>query len=284
MPFSGFISGISDEAARDIDGQIKAHQQLGWKHIEIRNIEGTNLTDISDEQFKTVQGKLEAAGMQVSCFASQLANWSRPISGDFVIDKEELERAIPRMQALGTPFIRCMSYPNADPEWEEQKWKDEVVSRLKTLADMAQQGGVTLVHENCNGWGGIGPNETNELLQEVGSDHLQLVFDTGNPAQYEQDAWEYYQAVKERIVYVHIKDYHQPEFKGDERACFPGEGACYVKEILSDLIGSGYSGGISIEPHIASVVHQHKDIENPQMAYDTYVEYGQKLEALIQAL
>ena len=34
-----FITGIGDEAAGGIDGQIKAHQTLGWKTIEMRGVE-----------------------------------------------------------------------------------------------------------------------------------------------------------------------------------------------------------------------------------------------------
>ena len=33
------LTGIGDEAAGGIDGQIKAHQQLGWKWIEMRGVE-----------------------------------------------------------------------------------------------------------------------------------------------------------------------------------------------------------------------------------------------------
>ena len=33
------ITGIGDEAAGSIDEQIKAHQQLGWKWIEMRGVE-----------------------------------------------------------------------------------------------------------------------------------------------------------------------------------------------------------------------------------------------------
>ena len=156
MSFSGFFSGIADEAARTIDKQLQAHQELGWKHIELRAIDGVNLTDVDDATFESIRTKLEAAEMQVSCFASQLANWARPISGDFEIDIAELRRAIPRMHALGTPFIRCMSYPNASPPLDEADWHAEVVRRLKVLADMAADANVTLVHENCDGWGGLG--------------------------------------------------------------------------------------------------------------------------------
>ena len=47
-----FYSGIADEGAEDLGGQVRAHQELGWKHIEIRNLSGTNLTDITDEEFE----------------------------------------------------------------------------------------------------------------------------------------------------------------------------------------------------------------------------------------
>ena len=284
MEFNGFFSGIADEAGRDLETQIRAHQELGWKHIEIRNVDGTNLTDVSDETFDEIRHKLTAAGIRVSCFASQLCNWARPITTDFDVDVQELERAMPRMQALGTEFIRCMSYPNADPPWEEDRWRSEVVRRLKILAEMAAAGGVTLVHENCNGWGGLGPSQTMELLDLVGSEHLQLVFDTGNPCHYGQDAWEYFTGVRDRVVYVHIKDYYQPRHKGDERACFPGEGVGSVKKSLGDLLSRNYGGGLSIEPHIASVVHQHKDIEDPDLAYSSYLEYGRRLERLVATL
>lgn len=284
MEFTGFFSGIGDEAARDIDGQIRAHRELGWSHIEIRNVDGTNLTDVPDENFEEIRGKLDEAGLKVSCFASQLANWARPITTDLDVDVGELQRAIPRMQSLGTPFIRCMSYPNADPPWEEGQWRAEVIRRMKVLAGLAEEGGVFLVHENCNGWGGLGPRQSLELLEEVGSANLKLVFDTGNPVHYGQDAWEYYEGVRDQVIYVHIKDYYLPEHKGDERACHAGEGVGHVREILRDLLSRGYRGGISIEPHIASVVHLKQDIEDPELAFRSYVEYGRRLEKLIAEL
>jgi sugar phosphate isomerase/epimerase len=149
---------------------------------------------------------------------------------------------------------------------------------------MAADGGVTLVHENCNGWGGLGPRQSMELLGEVGLPSLQLLFDTGNPVQYGQDGWEYYEGVRDRVVYVHIKDYLKPEKKGDERACFPGEGAGHVREILRDLLARGFKNGISIEPHIASVIHRHQDIQDPQLAYKSYIEYGRRLEKLVSGI
>jgi len=275
-----FYSGIADEAGKPIETQIRAQKELGWRHIEIRNVEGVNLTDLPDPKFEEVFRKVKEAGLQVSCFASQLANWARPITTSFDIDRTELARAIPRMKRFGTRFIRCMSYPNDKKEpWPESKWRDEVVRRMRELARMAEEGGVTLVHENCDGWGGLGPAETLALIDAVGSKHLRLVFDTGNPVHHGQDGWQYFQRVREYVVYIHIKDYVLID--GKESACYPGEGKGYVREIVRDLLRRGYAGGFSIEPHLAAVVHLGKEASDPEAAYRMYVEYGRRLMALI---
>jgi len=278
-----FFSGIADEASPQLSRQIEAHVALGWRHIEMRNIEGVSFTDLPDETFASAAARLEEAGLKVSCFASQIGNWARPISSDFERDAAELTRAGRRMARLGTRFIRCMSYPNATPPWSDGDWREEAVRRMKLLARMAEDAGVVLVHENCSGWGGQGPGQTMELLDAVGSDHLKLVFDTGNPIEYHQDSWTYYRQVRQHVVYVHIKDY-QVSPDGKHRAVFPGEGKGAVREIIADLFSRGYDGGFSIEPHITSVIHKREEASDPELAYRTYVEYGRRLEALVREI
>ena len=87
-----FYSGISDESGQDIATQIKAHQELGWNHMELRLVDGENLTLIDDAKFEAVYGAVTEAGMRVSCFSSAIANWARPITCDSSIDIEDLER------------------------------------------------------------------------------------------------------------------------------------------------------------------------------------------------
>lgn len=276
-----YLSGIADEASPKLERQLAAHRELGWRHVELRGIEGKNLTDLSDEAFERVVEALDRTGMRVSSFASQLGNWARPISGDVSVDLAELRRAIPRMARLGTSFIRCMSWPNSVPPRPEAEWSAESVRRSRELARAAEEGGVILVHENCSGWGGQGPAETLRLLEEVDSPNLKLVFDTGNPAQYGQDAWEYYRQVREAIVYVHVKDYVR-DAQGKEQAVFAGEGVCSVRRILDDLVRTSYDGGFSIEPHITSVIHLRQEASDPELAYRTYVEYGRRFEDLLR--
>lgn len=276
-----FLTGIADEAGKDIDTQIRAHRELGWSHIELRNIDGVNLTGLTDEAFDGVCDKLEQAGIRVSCFASAIANWARPITCDPQGDIDDLERAIPRMHRLGTPYIRVMSYPNdSNDPVAESAWRTETIRRMRELSRIAEDGGVTLVHENCSGWGGLSAENSCILLEEVASPALKLVYDTGNPVSYGQDAWHYYQTVREDIVYVHIKDGKRTP-DGKTVYAFCGEGEGRVRETIADLLSRGYDGGFSIEPHLAAVIHTGQEADSAARLYASYTEYGRRLAGIV---
>ena len=93
------FSGFADEAGKSVEEQIRATLESGWNAIEVRNADGVNFTDISDEVFDQSLAKMEEAGVRIVGFGSQIANWGRPIDTDFRMDVEELRRATPRKPA-----------------------------------------------------------------------------------------------------------------------------------------------------------------------------------------
>jgi sugar phosphate isomerase/epimerase len=274
-------AGFADEVSVDIDQQIAAIRALGWPGIEMRLVgKGRHFDDVTDEEFESVREKLERNGIQIVAYGSQIANWSRKISGSFDMDVAELTRIMPRMRKTGTQIVRIMSYPNDG--WAERDWRVEAVRRLRELCRMAEANGIILGHENCDGWAGQGPDATLSCLAEVGSPALKLIFDTGNPVTYGQDSWVYYQAVREHIVHVHIKDYVRDALApGGYRAVFPGQGEGCVRDIVADLKRTGYNGWYSMEPHIVSVIHEGRDAcGNEDRARDVFLQYGKAFEKL----
>ncbi len=268
------FSGIADEAGSTIEQQIKAHQELGWEYIELRTVDAESIAILNDEKFEQIVAKLQEAKITVSCFASKIGDWSRKISGSFEDDIRDLRTAIPRMRRLGTRYIRVMSWPNDG--WEEADWKREALRRMKELTHMAEAAKITLAHENCSGWGAR-PETCRELIETISSPHLKVLYDTGNPPAEGFDAREFYQAVKKHIAYVHIKDAFLKEPSGKVTFTFPAEGDGRVKEVLKDLFASGYDGFISIEPHLASVIHDEKMADKNKEPYQVYLEYGRRL-------
>ncbi len=280
-----FFTGIADEAGKSIETQIKAHLELGWKHIELRSVNGGQFTAVSDAEFDDILGKLDKAGMRISCFASAIANWARPISGDFQLDINDLKRSIPRMHRCKCPFIRVMSWMNkGETPLNEKAWKAEAIRRMTELAKIAEDGGVTMVLENCDGWAALSAANMLEFLGTINSPALKVVFDTGNSPSHNLHSLDLYTQIKEHIVYVHIKDSYISS-DGKCHMTWPNEGHGFVRQILRDLLRNGYDGGISIEPHLASQIHLGTKVEDKdQHAYNLYTEYGRRLMKLVEAI
>lgn len=284
------LTGFTDEAGPDLETQIRATRELGWSHVSLRMVDRKNVHDMPQEQFDKMADRLDAEGIKVIEFGSLIGNWGKPINSDFAITLGEIERAIPRMRRLETRLIRVMSYKQQP--WGEDQHEQERFRRLREIASRFADAGLQAIHENCMNWGGFSPHHTLRLIEEVPG--LKLVFDTGNPVFQRdrskpepypwQDPMEFFQAVKDHIVHVHIKDcLNPPEGSNEpERYTFPGEGQAKVPEILAALKEMGYTGAYAIEPHIATVFHATEEDEaDPMESYNSYVAYGKAFEKLL---
>lgn len=288
-----YLTGFADEAAQDLETQIKATKEIGWTRISARGVNGANLHELPEEEFNKVADQLDEAGITIPEFGSLIGNWGKKITSDFQITLDEISRAIPRMQRLGTKLIRVMSY--AQEPWGEDQHEEERFRRLREIHARFADAGLQAIHENCMNWGGFSPDHTLRLVEEVPG--LKLVFDTANPVfQLDrskpradgsfpwQDPLEFYQKVKEHVVHVHIKDCTNPP-AGEtepEKYTLPGEGQGKVREILAALKADGYDGGLAIEPHVATVFHATAGEEPDwQQCYDSYVEYGHAMNKLL---
>ena len=276
------LSGLADEAADHIEGQIAAHRALGWNRIELRLIGGKQAGSeaLPEADFERAADLLGEAGIAVSGFASAIGNWSRPIAGDFQVDLNDLATLCRRMQRTGARIVRTMSWVRGDASLEE--WRDEAVRRYKIMAPIAADAGILLLHENCEGWGGLSPENAVEFLERVNHPAVAALFDIGNTVAYGLDPWPFYRAVRPFIRYVHVKDAKRNPAGGkSDLFTYPGQGDASVGEILADLISTGYDAGVTIEPHVASIVHLGGSQSTPEERFDSYVRYGRALESLL---
>lgn len=285
------LTGFTDEAVSGLDGQIETCDLLGWRHMDLRSIDGKNIVNLDERAFNTACEKIQEAGLQVISFGSEIANWGRRINDPFDRDIEEMERAVPRMHRLGVKMIRIMSYRTAggvlgeNPEVER-----EIVRRLREIVKRAEDGGVICIHENCETWGGQSAEHTKFLIEQIDSPAFRLVFDTGNPFATRdrrgppprdyQDSLEFYRDVKEWVEYVHIKD---GRMNGtDPVYTFPGEGDGKVPEVLRELRMDGYTAGISIEPHVAVVFHDPSVTAADEYRRESFIEYARRTNSLLK--
>jgi sugar phosphate isomerase/epimerase len=285
------ITGIGDEAANTIDGQVNAHRELGWKWIEMRGVEvpgyaKANFHEIPEAAFDAAAAKLQESGIGVYCFGSTIMNWQKTVETPFDVTLGEVKRCIPRMKKLGTKFVRVMSFKPKDDEFSIPA---AVFQRVKDVTNMFLDAGIQPVHENCMNYGGMSWQHALELLDKAPG--LKWVFDTANPVFNpdrakskpwpRQDAWEFYTHVKAHTIHVHIKDAKWNAAKNDADYTLPGEGNGYVRAVIKDLLEGGYDGAFSIELHVAVVFHDASVQASADQQFRSYVDYGKALEKLV---
>lgn len=279
------LSGIADEAADDIGGQISAHLELGWKWIELRQVGGKQAANamLPDAEFEQALEQILASGLRVSGFSSPIGNWSRRIDEDFQRDLDDLAVVLRRMQICGAKFVRTMSW--VGQHVDRDFWRDEAVRRYRTMAQMAADADVQIVHENCEGWGGLGPAFAREFMERINHPNVGALFDIGNTVAYGHEPLEFLRQIRPFVRYVHVKDCRRNPLGGKGDAfTMPGEGDACVREVLSELMRSGYAGTISIEPHVASIIHLGSSTASPELRRSSYLAYGRRLESLLAEL
>ncbi len=288
-----YLTGIGDEAGASLDAQITATRQLGWTTIEMRGVQvgewpTANLHEIPEPAFEQVEERLAAAGLGVCCFGSTIMNWAKTAETPFEVTLSEVRRAIPRMQRLGTKYVRVMSFKPAE---DADHIPAVVLERVAEVTRMFVDAGLQPLHENCMNHGGMSWRHALQLLEVVPG--LRWVWDTGNPLFNadrsrpkpwpRQDPWEFYTKVKPWIAHVHVKDVIWDPAAQKEVYTWPGEGHGEVRRVLADLLKDGYHGGISIEPHMAAVFHDpHAKTATAEAQLSNYVDYGRRLGDLVR--
>jgi sugar phosphate isomerase/epimerase len=250
------VTGFADEISSDLIAQLEGLEELGIRHLELRGVWGKNVMELTDDDVAKVRGLLKERDFGVSSIASPIGKY--PIREDFAPQKKAMNRAIELAKLLGTSYIRVFSY--YIPEGEDPaNYRDEVIYRMAQLAQLAEEGGVTLILENDRG-GLYGDNDDRvlDIVRTVGSPALKLAFDPGNfVLENVAPVSQAYGKLAPYIGYIHIKDANMDKGMFVEA----GKGDGEIAGLLDRLQQSSFSGYLSIEPHLHKA---YPEASNPQ--------------------
>lgn len=240
------ISGFSDEIAEDVDIQFHVLNKLGIHYFEPRGINGKNIAALSDEELSILKEKMSSCGIQVSSIGSPIGKIK--LEEDFEPHFEQFKRVMEIAKQLGTNYIRMFSFYHEDEgEWTAQE-RTEVMARLSRMIQYASDHDIVLLHENEKAIYGDTAERCADLMETLGCKNFRSVFDPANFIQCGQDTKAAYAKLKEHIAYVHIKD----AILSDGRVVPAGSGDGNVEYILKSLLLDGYTGFLSLEPHLGS--------------------------------
>lgn len=251
------LSVLTDEVSGNLVEALDWAVRNGFKHVEIRMVDGTNVSNLSDPEVDRLKREVDRRNLKVSAIASPLfkcaLDSSRPVgTGDLFGNAEEdltthmrkLPRAIAIAKKLGTRNIRVFSF------WREKDprmYLAEIVAHLKAAAALAEKEGVLLLQENENACNGGYAEEVAEIVRKVASPAMRILWDPGNENYGGRNCFpEGYEKVKGLFAHVHLKD---STVGADGKAmCVPiGRGQTPLREQIRALERDGYAGLYTLE-------------------------------------
>ncbi|GAA4049130.1 sugar phosphate isomerase/epimerase [Arthrobacter methylotrophus] len=239
------LSGFGDEIDDDPKIQIAVMQALGAKHIEVRSAWGTNIVDLDDAQLRELKSLLDAAEMKVSAIASPIGkvDVSLPVEHEV----ERLRRAVNAAQVLESRYIRIFSFYYGE-DVAVESIRDAVIERMRALADVAEESGVVLLHENEKDIYGDIPERVLDIIETVSSPALKVAWDAANFVQVGVKPFDdAYAKLRPHLEYLQVKD----ALFSDATVVPAGEGDGDLLRTVEALKADGYTGFASLEPHLA---------------------------------
>ncbi|TDL39704.1 sugar phosphate isomerase/epimerase family protein [Arthrobacter nitrophenolicus] len=239
------LSGFGDEIDDDPAIQVAVLQGLGAKHIEVRSAWGTNVVDLGEEQLQALAALLAAKGMKVSAIASPVGKVDVGLPVDHEV--ERLRRAVRAANVLDAKYIRIFSFYYGDNVPAEAV-RSNVLERMRALANVAEEAGVILLHENEKGIYGDVPDRVLDIMESVDSAALRVAWDAANFVQVGVKPFdEGYAKLRPYLEYLQVKD---ARFS-DGQVVPAGEGDGDVLRTVRALKEDGFTGFASLEPHLA---------------------------------
>lgn len=269
------LSAFADEASPMLDEQIKALQEEGISLIELRGVDGKNVSGLTIEEAANVKAKLDAAGIRLSALGSPYGKAS--LGQTFDEHLASFKHGLELCKVLDCKRIRMFSFYPAGPVEEA---REEVLRRLEIMLTLAEEAGVQLVHENEKGIYGDDTARNADLLNHFGA-RLGFAFDPANFVQCGVNTLETYEQLHDRITYMHIKD----ALLADGAVVSAGNGDGHVAEILGRLNAEREGEVIlTVEPHL-TVFAGLQNLQDEELKHhESYPDSRTAFHAAVQAL
>ena len=241
------LSAFADEAGSSADVQIAALRQAQLHYIDIRSIDGHNISDLPLDAARAVRAKLDAAGITVNMFGSPLGKID--LADEMKIDLDKLRHMAQLKDILGCNAVRIFSYYNRKAGLPAEQFQRRALERLGELRKLAADTGMVLYHENEAAIFGDKVRDVLTITQHLRDGKtFRMIFDFGNYNHGHEDVWANWLLLRDTTDAFHLKDSVWQE--GKMHHVPVGRGAGWVPEILRDAVGRHWAGPLSVEPHL----------------------------------
>ena len=231
------IFAFADEADASMSGQVSAMVRNGLQGLEIRGVDGENISKITPHKAREVRRMLNDHGLSVWSMGSPIGKIR--LDEDFEAHMDLFRYVVDLADIMGVSNIRMFSFYTQQHEGV----RNQIIDRLARMLQECEGTGISLCHENEKGIYGDTADHCVELLQAL--PQLHAVFDPANFVQCGEDTLRAWALLKDRVKYLHIKD-----ALPDGSVVPAGKGEGNIPYIVKDYIARG-GREMTLEPHLA---------------------------------
>jgi sugar phosphate isomerase/epimerase len=239
------LSGFADEISPDPQAQLATLAAESISHLELRSAWSVNVADFTDRQLAAFRAALDGAGVRVSAIGSPIGKIE--VGAPLQPELDRMRRVADVAGELGTTIVRVFSFfiPAGEPP---ERYRGQVIDRMSALTGIAEDRGLTLAHENEKEIYGDTPDRCADLITAVGSPALRATFDPANFVQCGVRPFsDAYGLLRPYLAYLQVKD----ALAATGEVVPAGQGDGQLRETLRALRDSGFTGFMSLEPHLA---------------------------------
>ena len=237
------FSAFADEASPDFPKQVEALKRNGYSHIELRNVGGQKLTELTAAQAYEMKKLMDHSGIAVWSMGSPIGKIKMEDSWEKHLD--DCRRVLDLAGIFGATRLRMFSFymPKGEDPATHKNW---VLDHMAELLEVISKWDILPCHENEKGiYGDLAPRCV-ELHQTF--PQLKAVFDPANFVQCGQETLSAWEQLAPYVDYMHIKD-----ALPNGRVVPAGQGHGNVREILKKYAAQG-GKVLSLEPHLTKFV------------------------------
>ena len=231
------FSAFADESSNVFTEQISALKRNDYRFLEIRGVDGKNVTELTVCEAKQLTQMLKDNGLSVWSVGSPIGKID--IKDDFEPHLDKFKRVIETAQITGANKIRLFSFYGYDGS---DAARDEVLRRMNRFVEVNEGSGVLLCHENEKGIYGDMADRCLDIAKSI--PQIKAIFDPANYIQCGQDTWEAWTMLEPYVEYMHIKDADKTG-----KIVPPGWGIGNIAKIFESYRNFA-NPVVSLEPHL----------------------------------
>lgn len=226
--------------------QVATLARLEVPGLDLRSVGGVNVLELSIDELQLVHDACAEKGLHVQAVGSPVNKIAfEPLNE--AREYEKLRKAIKAAHRVNVKRIRIFTPMVPDDQLDAAS--NKVIAWMLQQKKLAQDEGVVLIHENDDRYWAAHPANAKRLMEAIGGENFRFAYDFANTVlQGYRTMTDWFPWIVPYIDTLHIKD----AIEAEKKIVPAGQGEGEILDALNYLVESGWSGPLTIEPHLAA--------------------------------